>query len=258
MPTLKTQQLQLMKKIKLLSLVSLFLFLNCETEKQKFPIDKRYWTPDDYVSIIRTLKYGYKSDDKLPTFNNPETRIVVEKLTDQQNFKIVLTDTELGLSYKNEVATSFFDRWRDMNGIYDAVDRKDKYIYEKEMLAVWHFGLKLQLYYFKLGNDKIIQESDDPESNATKRNVLSNANTLIKNYTIYLDEINHEKYYSESGLDSYAKGIDLYFEELVELYPNANYENMLRKIDLMAKKSNSEKVKSSLNNLKKNIESKKV
>jgi len=245
-----------MKKIKLLSLAALFLFLNCETEKHKFPIEKRYWTAEDYVSIIRQLKYGYKSDEKLPTFNNPETRIVVEKLIDQQNFKVVLNDSELGLTYKNNVASSFFDRWRDMNKIYDAVDRKDKYLYEKEMLAVWHYGLKLQQLYFKLANDQIIQEADDPESNKLKRNVLSNANTMIGNYAIYLDEVNREKYYSKEGLKIYAEGIDTYFKEIIELYPEANYSDMLHKVNLMLKKSNSEKVKSSLSNLKKLIESK--
>lgn len=246
-----------MKKIKSLLLVFIVTLTSCETKKQKFPIDKRFWTPNDYVTVVRQLKYGYKPDQKLPSFNDPETRIIVEKLTDQQNFKVVLTDSELGLNYKNDFASSFFDRWRDMNGIYKAVDKKDKYLYEKELLYVWHFGLKLQLYYFKLGNDKIIQEADDPESRETKNNVLSNANTLIDNFSIYLDEINREKYFSESGLKLLAEGIDLYFTELVNLYPKGDYSKMITKIDLMLKKSNSGTIKVSLNKLKELINNKK-
>ncbi len=239
-----------MKKIKLLLLATLFTLLSCETEKHKFPISKRYWTPQDYTTIIRELRYGYKADETLPTFSNPETRIIVEKLTDQQNFEVVLTDSELGLNYKNEVATSFFGQWRDMNKIYENVDRQDKYLYEREMLAVWHFGLKLQLYYFKLGNDQIIQNADDPKSKNVKNTVLSNANTLISNFEIYLDEVNRESYYSKSGLEFYVIGIDKYFKELIELYPDADYTEMNNKVDLMLKKANSEPLKTSLKNLK--------
>jgi len=182
-----------MKKTNLFFLAILMMVgISCETEKHKFPLAKRYWTPEDYVSIIRELKYGYKSDEKLPRFNDPNTRVIVEKLTDQQNYKVVLTDSELGINYKNERATAFFERWRDMNGIYDAVDRKDLYMYEKEMLAVWHFGLQLQLYYFKLGNDLILKEADDPKSKRVQQSVNSNANTLIENFAIYLNEVNRE------------------------------------------------------------------
>lgn len=246
-----------MKKIKLLLLACIVTLVSCEKEKQRFPIDKRYWTPDDYVGIIRELRYGYKPDQKLPSFDDPKTRVVVEKLTDIQNFEVVLTDTELGLNYKNEFASSFFDRWRDMTNIYDAVDRKDKYLYEREMLTVWHFGLKLQLHYFKLGNDRILKEADDPESRQTKNSVQSNITTLIDNFSIYLDEVNRERFFSESGLDFFTEGIDTYFKDLVALYPKGNYSGMLKKIDLMLKKSKSEKVKTSLNNLKELINNKK-
>ena len=246
-----------MKKIKFLSLSIFIVLVSCGEKKQKFPIDKRYWTPNDYIVVIRTLKYGYKSDQKLPSFDDPNTRVIVKKLTDQENFKVVLTDSELGLSYKNDFASSFFDRWRDMNGIYDAVDKKDKYIYEKEMLSVWQFGLKLQLYYFKLGNDKIVQEADDPEAIQTMNAVISNANTLVDNFSIYIDEVNRENYFSNSGLEFFVKGIDTYFYDLVDLYPKADYRKMLEKIDLMLKKSQSEPVKRSLNRLKKYINNKK-
>jgi hypothetical protein len=240
-----------MKKTNFLFLLMMLCFgIGCESKKEEFPISKRYWTPKDYENVIRKLKYGYQPDEKLPAFSDPNTRVVVEKLTDQQNFKVVLTDSELGLNYKNEVASEFFNRWRDMNGVYDATNRKDQYVYEKEMIKVWHFGLQLQLYYFKLGNDQILQEADDPKSRNTQLSVRSNANTLIENFTIYLDEINRESYYTKEGLQLYVSGIDRYFKELVELYPKGDYSLMLKKIELLLKKSKSDLIQSSLQNLK--------
>lgn len=247
-----------MTKIKLIifALISIIL-TNCNTEKHKFPIDKRYWDLNDYDKVIRKLKYGYEKDEALPTFGNPETRIIVEKLTDEQNFSIVLDDNELGLKYRNEVAEKFFSKWKDMNNIYDALDRKDQYLYDVEMLAVWQFGLGIQLKYFKLGNDQIKENADDPNSSRVRNNINSNINILIKNFQIYLDEINNENAFTESGKIKIADGIDKYFSELVNLYPDANYSMMKNKAELMMKKSESEKIKSSLNKLIELINSKK-
>lgn len=239
-----------MPKIKLIVFaLTCFILTSCKTEKHQFPIDKRYWDLNDYDQVIRELRYGYDSDEKLPTFDDPETRIIVEKLTDQQNFNIVLDDNELGLKYRNEVAEKFFRKWKDMNRIYDALDRKDQYLYDKEMLAVWHFGLGLQLKYFKLGNDQIQENSDDPNSSRVKNSINSNVGTLIKNYLIYLDEINNEKAFTDAGKEKLAEGIDTYFHALIKLYPNANYSGMKNKTELILKKSESEKIKSSLNRL---------
>lgn len=247
-----------MTKIKIILLAIIFLNLtNCTTEKHNFPTEKRYWDTQDYADVIRELKYGYESDEKLPTFDDPETRIVVEKLTDSQNYDIVLDDNELGLKYRNEVAQTFFLRWKDMQGIYQATDRKDKYLYDKEMLAVWQFGLGLQLSYFKLGNDQILENADDPSSSRVKNNINSNINTLIKNYIIYLDIINEEDALSDEGKSKFSAGIDKYFTQLVDLYPGANYTGMERKIELMEKKTKSDKIKNSLTKLKNLIESKK-
>jgi hypothetical protein len=243
-----------MKKTNLILLSFLLIFLSCGEEKQRFPINKRYWTTADYTKIIRDLRYGFKKDEQLPSLSDPKTRVVVEKLTDQQNYKVILTDTELGTSYKSDVATEFFQQWKDMSRIYDALDRKDKYVYEKEMLKVWHFGLKLQQYYFKLGNDQIEEQSDETETRQVQRLLKDNINTLINNYELYLDEVNRENRYSASGLQLYVQGIDQYFKELVELYPEGNYSEMLSKIDALLKKSNSDTIKTSLENLKSQIQ----
>jgi len=247
-----------MTKIKLIIFVLISIVLtNCKSEKREFPIDKRYWDLSDYDKVVLELNYGYKADEKLPAFNNPETRIIVEKLTDQQNFNVVLDDNELGLKHRNNVAEKFFSEWKDMNNIYNALDRKDQYLYDKEMLAVWHFGLGLQLKYFKLGNDQIRENADDPNSQVVKNNINSNVRTLIKNYLIYLDEINNERAFTEEGKIELAGGIDQYFSALIELYPEANYSGMKNKAELMMKKSKSEKIRSSLNKLIELIDSKK-
>jgi hypothetical protein len=247
-----------MKKIKyfLLALVCLTL-TNCKTEEHEFPLDKRYWDSKDYRKATLELRYGYKNDEKKPTFDNPEKRLIVQKLTDEQNFKIVLKDNELGLKHRNDVAKEFFNHWRDMQDIYQAIDRKDKYIYDKEMLAVWQYGLSLQLDYFKLGNDQIKESADDPNSSRVKNNINSNIKTLISNYIIYLDEINNEKAFTEEGKTKLADGIDKYFFKLIELYPDANYSGMKKKTELMLKKSQSNKIKSSLTKLIEFIDSKK-
>lgn len=247
-----------MTKIKYLFLALFCLTLtNCKTEKHQFPIDKRYWDTNDYDKVILELRYGYENDEKKPTFDNQEQRIIVQKLTDEQNFKVVLNDKELGLKHRNKVATEFFNHWKDMHQIYQATDRKDKYLYDIEMLAVWQYGLGLQLEYFKLGNDEIIESADDPNSSKVINTINSNIQTLISNYIIYLDEINNEKAFSEKGKSKLASGINKYFSKLVELHPKANYSAMKNKAELMLKKSESNEIKSSLNKLIELIELKK-
>lgn len=234
----------------------LFFATSCKTEN-KFPTEKKYWDTDDYDNVVRELRFGTKSDEKLPTFDDAETKIIVEKLTDQENFKVVLDDKELGLKHKNEIGEKFFKIWQDMSEIYSQIDRKDIYVYEKERIEVFNFGLALQLRYFKLGNDEIKQKSDDPNAVNVSETVNSNVNTLIGNYMFYLDEINNEKSYSNVGLDLIAEGIDKYFAELVNLYPNSYYDNLKEKIVLLSNKTKSENIKNSLLKLQKLIESKK-
>lgn len=247
-----------MTKIKQLLLVIIcFTLTNCATEKHQYPLDKRYWDLNDYDDAILELRFGYEEDEKKPTFDDPESRLIVEKLTDEQNFKIVLEDNELGLKHRNGVATKFFQHWKEMNQIYQETDRKDSYVYDEEMLAVWQFGLGLQLHYFKLGNDEIKESADDPNSPGVKNNINSNVKTLINNYKIYLDEINEEKAYTEEGKIKLDEGIDIYFTKLIELYPKANYSGIKSKAEMMKKKSKSEKVQSSLIKLIALINSKK-
>lgn len=221
---------------------------NCETE-ERFPLSKRYWDIKDYEAAVNELKFGYDEDEKLPRFNDPETRLIVTKLTDKQNFIVVLDDKELGMSYKNEVAEGFFKSWRLLTSVYTQLDRKDMYIYDQEMLSVYHFGLALQLRYFQLGNAQIKANSDDPDSSSTKSTLNSNINVLVNNYTNYLDFVNEENQFSEKGQKLYAEGISTYFTELITSYPNASYGSLKRKVDLMLKKTKVAAIKSELTSL---------
>lgn len=239
-----------MMKIKLLLyMLPLAIFINCIGDKHQYPLNKRYWDINDYDDVVRELNYNYDDDEKLPSFDNPETSIIVRKLTDEENFKIVLDDEQLGLRHRNDIADKFFARWRDMNRIYDATDRKDQFLYDKEMLSVWHFGLGLQLKYFKLGNEQILERADDPNSSRARGSINSNVGTLISNYTIYLDLINNEKAYTEERKIKIANGIDKYFPKLINLYPNSSFKGIKTKAELMLKKSKSKAIKSSLEKL---------
>ena len=239
-----------MSKIKLLLIALTVALYSCGgSDGPTYPLDKRYWDLNDYENVILDLKYSYEADEQKPTLDNPETRAIVEKLVDQQNFKVVLEDQELGLNYRNDIAQKFFDTWRNMNTIYNATDRQDKYLYEKEMLAVWHFGLALQLDYFSLGTQQNLEGADSPDDFQTRNVINDNVRRLIGNYMIYLDEVDNEDAYSEQGLKLFAEGLDTYFPKLVETYPDANYAALKKKAEALVNKSESEVVKKSLNDL---------
>jgi hypothetical protein len=235
-----------MKKNSLLFIIALLLF-NCGNE-ERYPLEKRYWTPYEYSSVINDITYGYKDGETKPSFNDPDTRAVVEKLFDAENFKVVLDDEELGIEHRNTIAESFFMNWKDLPNAYSDKNRKDQYLYEEELIKSYIFGLELQLRYFDLGNRNILENTDDPNSSYTKNLINSNINTLVNNYTNFLDYVNEEKSFSEKGLILIKKGIDENFSALVTKYPNANYSGIQRKAELMKKKSNNEKIKNSLQN----------
>ena len=69
-----------MKNIFLLFLC--FLILSCnENEEHAFPIEKRFWNIKDYKAANLELNYGYETDEKLPSFDDPETSIIVKKIS---------------------------------------------------------------------------------------------------------------------------------------------------------------------------------
>src|SRR5690606_38835008 len=230
------------------------LLMGCK-EEQKYPTDKKYWDTKDYSEVIREIKYNTKQDEKLPTFDNPKTKLLLEKLTDEENFNVVLNDDQLGIKHRSEVAQSFFDEWRRMSEIYTMTDRTDKYVYEKELIEIWNFGLELQLKYFQLGNEAITERADDPNADQIKALTDSNINTMVSNMTHFLDEINKENSFTTEGHLLIAKAIDKNFTNLVSTYPDYNFSALLTKTKLLLNKTQSDPIRESLKKLEAQIES---
>ena len=123
----------------------------------RFPVEKRFWTPEDYSNVLWEIEYKTPEGEAYPRFSDPETSLVIRKLVDHQNYDVLLDDTELGLNYRSEVSQEFFDQSRDLSKIYTAMDIQDKYVYPEELIeatkfftagnrtepAVWTFGFRV-------------------------------------------------------------------------------------------------------------------
>ncbi|CAM1340327.1 hypothetical protein [Tenacibaculum amylolyticum] len=223
-------------------------FTSCMTEKHNFPVEKEYWDVNDYDKAILDLRFTYEDNETKPTLDHPEQRIIVEKLTNPQNFKIILDDNKLDFNQRNKIASEFISHWKDMNQIYN-VTESGKYVYGKEMLAVWQFGLELQLAAFDLQFDEILAKSDNPEDEKVKKRVNASMKKLIDNYGNYLNLITNEDAFYEKEKEEYAKGIDTYFKQLIQVYPDADYDRLLNKANAMLKKTRSATIKKSLKRL---------
>lgn len=232
------------------------ILISCSAGKyDDLPLDKRFWTPDDYDKVIRSVKFQNK-DEMLPNFNDPESRVILEKLIDHENYKVVLDDDELGLKYRNELASAFFKEWKQLNDLYWQMDRQDKYIYPLELVECYKFGLGLQLRYFPLGNEAMKENSIDPGSSELNRIIKSNVKTLISNYGNYLEIVKNEEAFSEAALNAYGEGIVIYFTELINMYPQSNYNGIKNKLELLSKKLESKSINESIERIIKLIEEK--
>jgi hypothetical protein len=147
------------------------------------------------------------------------------------------------------VADAFFQQYKELQKTYSVTDRQDKYIYPEEYVETQKFGLGLQLVYFRLGNERIIEQSDNPSSSDTQYVLRRNEGTIVHNYNLYLDEVNTEKYYSEAAIKSFVEGIDVYFTKLIQQFPKADYTTMRKKSDLMLKKAQNPEIQNTLTEL---------
>ncbi len=215
----------------------------------RFPMEKRFWTPEDYDEVTLQIQYYTPEGQRFPEISNPETEHIFRKMIDRQNFLVVLEDDQLGVKHKNAVAGKFFDEYRDMVKIYYQTDRQDKFVYGMELIELLKFGLELQLHYFRLGNEEILMEADDPKASRIRSIINSNEDTAFGNFNNYLDLVNNESAFDESELNSFVIGIDSYFPRLFETFPNGNLNITKKKTDLMLKKVKSPSVQNSLQNL---------
>lgn len=223
------------------------LLSSCGGTENKFPTDKRYWDPQDYKDVIWRIRTTPEEQGR-PKFADPETSIVIRKIVDPANYEVVLTDPELGLNHKAEVAQLFFEEYRNIVDLYRAMDRQDLYVYPEELIEIQKFGLGLQLNYFKLGNDRILQQADKPDDASVQNTIRSNEEIILKNFNNYLDNINDEKSFSTFA-PKLADGITLYFMKLPETFPGANYSITLSKAELMLEKAQGVEIKAALTNL---------
>ena len=232
-----------MKSFSSMTLIVL-LFACSNSRTDNFPMDKPYWSVEDYDNAFSEIEFRTPEGDRYPALNNPETAIIFKKLTDQKNISVVAEDNSLGIRHRSEFTSNMFDEYRDLASVYQVMDREDKFVYDRELVEVLRFGLYLQIHYFKLGNDKILLESDN--SAQVKEVIRRNEQTIISNFNNYLDFINHESSFSEESLNDYSSGVDESFSKLLETFPKANYNSMIKKATDMEKKAINSNVKTSI------------
>jgi len=220
----------------------------------RFPMDKRYWTPEDYGNVIFQIEYHTPEGEEFPRISNAETAAIFRKLVDAENYKVVLEDPELGLTFKTESSEKFFMQYKSMSNLYRVMDRQDKYVYPEELIEVDKFGLGVQVRYFALGNERIKKESDSPDARATKEVLNSNEQTIIKNFNVYLEHIEDEARFGSSA-SLLADGITTHFFELIDSFPDANYAAMATKAAAMKEKTQNNELKTALESLLAKIES---
>ena len=226
-----------MKKFYLFVLL-LPLIISCGGNNSAFPVEKRYWSSDDYLIVNQELTSLKYNDKELPNLDNPETAPVFKKIIDTANFSVVINDNQLGIKHRSEFSTRLFEQYKDMVSAYSGIDRTDKYQYPLEYVEIFKFGLPLQLYYIKLNNEDNVKEADDPSAPDVIDLNRRNGNVLIRNYEIYLDLINYEERFTDKALIAYSEGLKNYFPRLINYaVPNGDYSEMTGKIEKMLKKS---------------------
>lgn len=207
-----------MSKVQVSLVVLVCLMVSgCES---RFPMDKRFWEPDDYKKVWYQIAYKTPKGEEYPKFSNPETADVMRKIVDPQNDTTVLEDSELGLNYRYEVGHKYFEHINDLIKVYSVMDRQDKYIYAEEFAELRAFFLGYQIVSFKVGNENIASKSDD------KSTIQANERTIVSNFNNFLDDLREEKQYGDYAVNL-AEAVNTHFPKLIETFPNANYSGML-------------------------------
>jgi hypothetical protein len=235
-----------MNKVK--SLITCLAFVSLFACESRYPMDKRFWTPEDYRKVWYEINYETPKGEEFPRFANPETADVVRKIIDPQNYTSVLEDNELGLNYRSKISGEFFEHIRDITEIYGKMDVQDKFVYAEELAEIKNFFLGFQIVYFRLGNEHIASESDD------RGTIRKNEQTIIGNFDSYLDDLRHEKAYGQYAV-KLADGINTHFTKLIDTFPKANYSGLLATAKALQEKVVTSEIKTALSNLITKIES---
>ncbi len=212
--------------INLLLLLSILINFSCSHEEEKYPISKPYWDYTDYGAAIWELNNA--QDEKLPTYDDPETAPILKKILDRSNYEVVLNDNSLGKKYKNELASKYWDNLKNLSEPYSQLNRQDHYLYEKEFILTTKFFLGFQPVYFESYIELARETAEDMES--VQPNIDSNVQILFDNYTNYLDYFNFETRFSEQGITSLGEGLSEYFIPLANNYPEFSKKIWLQKV----------------------------
>ena len=248
-----------MKKLRVLYfLFFLLVVFSCgNSDSGSFPIKKKYWTPEDYIAVNEELSSLKFNNKELPNLDDPKTAPLFQKIVDTNNFSIVVNDNQLGLEHRKEFISKMFDQYRRLGEQYAETDRSDKYKYPLELVEIEKFGLALQIYYIETGNQSIIKNADNPNAPDVIDITTKNRNILIRNYTLYLEHVNHEDRFTDKALISYSEGIKDFFPKVINnVAPDGDYSGMLDKIDNMLKKSNNSLIIAELQHIQSLLKSK--
>src|SRR5690606_27389081 len=159
--------------IKLIQLTLCLVILSSCGQQSRFPLDKRYWDVNDYDQVIFEIEFKTPEGEAYPSLSDPELSPVFNKLVDKENVSVVVTDEALGLRHRSQFAEEMFEQCRDLTKIYSVMDREDKFVYDREFVETLKFMLFVEIHYFKLGNEVILEEADDPNSTGVK-NIIQN------------------------------------------------------------------------------------
>jgi|ERR1051326_631434 hypothetical protein len=213
-----------------------------------FNVEQRYWNANDYDNVLTKIEFNTPKGEKFPCYGSPKAPIFT-KLVDMNNYTVVLDDKALGLAHREEFAKKMFENYEKMIELYSGTDSQDKFIYPLELADILIFGMDFQPRYFKTGNENILKEADDPKSDEVQRLVRDNEQTLIRNYAVDLDYINHESSFSPDALSKYTAAVNKYYTKLINDYPDHDFEALLSKAQLMLQKAQSAELKNVLNGI---------
>lgn len=147
-----------------------------------------------------------------------------------------------------------FNVYKDLDKLFTAYDRQDKYIYSEEMVDVIDWGLTLQIHYFKLGNDDIKSDALDPESSDVKRLCNSNIRSVINNFSNNLMVLAKEEAFNENAKKKFATNVLKNFYDLKSTFPEGDYNGLIITIDKTIKNIESTEIKDQLKSLKLHLE----
>jgi hypothetical protein len=238
-----------MRKITKLGIVLAMLIISCNTVSNKFHMEKKYWDLEDYSSALSAIRYDIPADEKLPCLADEETSKIFEKLVDKQNILVVADDNSLGITHRAKFTSEMFNYFKSMHEAYDDIDKQDKFVYPMELVAIKDFGMFLQIYYFKLGNDEIIKNASNPEEPETITLLKSNSQTIVDNFQNQIDILVKEEAFSMDAMEKYSHAIDTNFAKLIATFPNANYSELSMSVDRILKKAKSSAIINSLSKL---------